>query len=352
MGGIQPTRLPEPFSPREVEILRLIKEGLTNQEIARTLFLSLDTVKWYNQQIFAKLGVNNRTRAIEQARRYGLIELQTVSSAREIPRPKHNLPSPLSSFIGRKHELAELHGLLLAEPIRLVTLAGPGGVGKTRLAIQAGWELLEDFPGGVFFVSLAATRQADLVIPAIAAVFSLHEIPGRSLADLLKETLAHKRLLLILDNFEQVLDAGPQVCELLVAAPGVKVLVTSREILRLTGEQVYSLAPLSLPQPGEAPSFQNILENETVQLFLARARAVRPDFHLDDENALTVMEICRRLDGLPLAIELAAARTRLFNPQDMLSQLDHRLRLLVNGMRDLPPASSPCAPPSNGAMPC
>jgi len=319
-----------------MEVLCLVQEGLSNQEIARALHLSLETVKWHNQQIFAKLQVRNRTQAVQKARLYGLIDLKPASSRWEPAGQKHNLPAPLDNFIGRNTELDELCSLLRDEQQHLVTLAGPGGVGKTRLAIQAGWGLRGSFPDGVFFVSLASTRETHLVIPSIAAALNLHEIPHHTLADLLKEHLRHKRLLLILDNFEQVLPAGLLVCELLVKAPGLKILVTSREILRLTGEQVYSLPPLSLPRSDGAVSTQDVQETEAVQLFASRARAVRPDFRLSDENVDAVVEICSRLDGLPLAIELAAARSRLMTPKEMLAQFDHRLRLLVGGVRDLP----------------
>ena len=173
-------------------------------------------------------------------------------------------------------------------------------------------------------------------IAAIAATFSLHESGARSLADVLHEYLAPRRLLLILDNFEHLLEAGPQVSALLEAAPEVRALVTSRAILRLSGEQVYPLAPLPVPQLQLPLSLPGIQKNEAVQLFVQRAQAVRPGLVLSRENAAAVAEICRQLEGLPLAIELAAARTRLISPHSMLAQLDHRLGLLVGGARDLP----------------
>jgi predicted ATPase/DNA-binding CsgD family transcriptional regulator len=336
MDGILPLPLVEPFSPREVEILRLLKEGLTNQEIAQELFISIKTVKWYNQQIYAKLGVNNRTRAIDQARRQGVIEAEAAAPAQEQVRLAGRLPAVLSSFIGRKAELSGLAHLLRSGPPRLVTVTGAGGVGKTSLAIQAGWKLHKDFADGVFFLPLAAIQEARLVIPTLASALGLHEISGRPPAEMLQDYLAPKRLLLILDNFEQVIEAGPQVCDLLKAAPGVKALVTSREALHLTGEQVFPLEPLSLPPSGGRLSFEEMAGSEAVQLFVGRAQGLRPDFRLTVENAPAVMEICCRLDGLPLAIELAAARIPLFTPQEMIEQLGHRLGLLVEGMRDLP----------------
>ena len=336
MGGVQPSPLVEPFSPREVEILRLIKAGMSNQDIARVLFLSIETVKWYNQQIYSKLGVNSRTQAIEKAILHGLIDLPGVLSVRDPTILASNLPATLSSFIGRKTELTELRRLLRSWSIRLLTLTGPGGVGKTSTAIQVGWKLQKDFVDGVFYFALAAIQDARLVIPTLAAAFDLHEIPGRPPAELLKKYLATKRLLLILDNFEQVIEAGPQVCDLLQAARGVKVLVTSREVLRLSGERVFTLDPLPLPVSGAIPSFQEISRSEAVQLFVARVQALQPDFRLMVSNAPIIREICSRLDGLPLAIELAAARIHLFTLQEILAQINHRLGLLVDGMRDLP----------------
>jgi predicted ATPase/class 3 adenylate cyclase len=245
----------------------------------------------------------------------------------------HNLPLQLTSFIGRESNLAGVCERLRDPEVRLLTLTGVGGTGKTRLAICAGQEMLEDYPDGVFFVNLAPVREPALVISAIAQIFSLHEIPSRPLTEVLKDFLAKKAILLILDNFEQVLEAGPDLLELLVSAPQIKMLVTSRALLRLSGEVDYPLQPLNLPA---SLSMDALVENEAILLFVERARAVSPDFHLTAENAPSVAKICRRLDGLPLAIELAAPRLRLLSPPQMLQQLQHSLDLLVGGKRDLP----------------
>jgi class 3 adenylate cyclase len=244
----------------------------------------------------------------------------------------HNLPIQLTSFIGRGNEITELCNRLRDPAVRLLTLSGVGGTGKTRLAIYVGYKLLEDYPEGVYFVNLAPVREPSLVLSAIAQVFSLHEILAMSLRDL-KEYLAKKKMLLILDNFEQVIDVGPDLLELLVAAPQIKMLVTSRILLRLSGEVDYPLKPLDLPS---SFSLENLVENEAILLFVERVRTVYPDFHLTGKNAMTVAEICRRLDGLPLAIELVAPRLRLLSPEEMLRQLSHRLDILVGGTRDLP----------------
>ena len=245
----------------------------------------------------------------------------------------HNLPLQLTSFIGREIDLASVCEQLRQPSVRLLTLTGVGGTGKTRLAMRIGQKLLEDYPDGVFFVNLAPVHEPALVISAIAQAFSLHEIPSRTLIEVLKEFLAKKVMLLILDNFEQVLEAGPEVLNLLVAAPSIKLLVTSRTLLRLTGEVDYPLQPLQSPS---SPVLEALVENEAMLLFVERARAVSPDFHLTPTNAPTVAEICRRLDGLPLAIELAAPRLRLLSPAQMLKQLQHSLDLLVGGSRDAP----------------
>ena len=246
----------------------------------------------------------------------------------------HHLPVPLTHFIGREVEIAELCDLLTRQ--RLVTIAGPGGVGKTRLALRVGEGALEDFEDGVFFVDLSAIRDADLVISAIAAMFKLHESAERALVDVVTEYLAPKHLLLILDNFEQVVEAGPRISSLLETALHVHALVTSRAILRLSGEQVYHLLPLPLPQLRLPLSLAKMLKNEAIQLFLAHAQQVQSDFRLSQVNIAAIAEICRRLDGLPLGIELAAARIRLFSPPVMLSELDHQLKVLIGGGRDLP----------------
>ena len=247
----------------------------------------------------------------------------------------HNLPVRLTSFIGRNAEITSVCRMLLGAELRLLTITGVGGTGKTSLAVQAGWELLESFRDGVFFVDLAPIKDPDLVLTTIAGTLNVHELPGKSLKAVLEEHLAQRRMLLILDNFEQVIEAGRDLIGLLKAAPQVKVIVTSRELLHISPENHFSLSPMQLPTP---LSSQEILqENEAVRLFVERARAIEPDFHLTTENGPDVAEICRRLDGLPLAIELIVPRLRLFNLQKLLGQLSNRLRLLASGWRDLPP---------------
>jgi predicted ATPase/class 3 adenylate cyclase len=247
-----------------------------------------------------------------------------------------NLPAQASTFIGREREVAALRDLLRRSEVRLVTLTGPGGTGKTRLSLQAAAELLDDFRDGVWFVNLAPISDPELVIPAIAQVLDVRETGGQPLRDLLKHFLREKQLLLLLDNFEQVVDARLQVAELLAAAPGLHVLVTSRAVLRLSGEHEYVVPTLALPDPRQLLPFEQLTDYEAVRLFIERACAVKADFAVTNVTAPAVAEICSRLDGLPLAIELAAARSKLFAPEALLARLKQRLNLLTGGARDLP----------------
>jgi predicted ATPase/class 3 adenylate cyclase len=247
----------------------------------------------------------------------------------------HNLPTQATPFLGREREVAEVVALLRSANTRLLTLTGPGGTGKTRLALQAAAELVDAFPDGVFFVPLAALRDPELVPSAIASALGLREQAGQTPAQAVREALADKRLLLVLDNVEQVAAAAPLVGELLAAAPALEVLATSRLPLRLRAEHEYPVPPLALPPTnGTAP--EHLFQYEAVRLFVERAQAVRADFALTPEIAPAVAEITRRLDGLPLAIELAAARVRLLPPAALLARLETRLPLLTGGPRDAP----------------
>ena len=247
----------------------------------------------------------------------------------------HNLPTQATPFLGREREVAEVVSLLRSSDARLVTLTGPGGTGKTRLALQVAAELLDAFPDGVFFVPLAALRDPELVPSAIASALGLRDQAGQTPAQVVRETLAGKRLLLVLDNVEQVAASAPFVGELLAAAPDLEVLATSRLPLRLRAEHEYPVTPLALPPASGTPPEQ-LLQYEAVRLFVERAQAVRAGFTLTPDIAPAVAEITRRLDGLPLAIELAAARVRLLPPAALLARLEKRLPLLTGGPRDAP----------------
>ena len=256
------------------------------------------------------------------------------------PSPELRLPIPLTPLIGREREIAQLRQLLNRPEVRLVTITGPGGVGKTSLALQVAHELSATFAGGAHFISLAAIRDLTLIIPTIAQALGLAESPDRLLFDSLKAFLRDRKILLLIDNFEQVISAAPLLAELLSAASELKLLVTSREALRLRGEREYPLAPLELSDLAlmpEQPSTEALLKYPSIALFVQRAQASRPDFQLTADNSAAVAEICARLDGLPLAIELAAARLKLLPPQAMLVRLQQSpLRLLTGGARDAP----------------
>ncbi|MCI0581496.1 MAG: adenylate/guanylate cyclase domain-containing protein [Chloroflexi bacterium] len=260
----------------------------------------------------------------------------------------NNLPTQLTSFVGREEELATACGLLSAN--RLVTLTGPGGTGKTRLSLQVAAQAVDDFPDGVFFVPLETVRDPDLVASRIAGEIGIAESGGRSGRDVLVEWLAGKRVLLVLDNFEQVVDAGPLVADLLRSVPGLKALATSRTPLHVSGEQEFPVPGLPVPPDlGGLGGYEQALQGdagaidierlstyEAVRLFIARAVAVRPGFAVTNENAPAVAAICARLQGMPLAIELAAARVKLLSPDQILGRLESQLNLLAAGARDLP----------------
>jgi predicted ATPase/class 3 adenylate cyclase len=248
----------------------------------------------------------------------------------------NNLPLQPTPLVGREREVEEVAQRLLASETRLLTLTGAGGVGKTRLALQVAADLVEEFEDGAFFVSLAALTDPQLVGSAIAAPLGIREAGNLPLEEVLREYLREKKLLLLLDNFEQVLEGAQLVGQLLSACPDLSVLATSRIPLGLYGEKEYPVPPLSLPDPKRLPSLERLTQYEAVRLFIERAKDARPDFFITKESAPAVAEICVRLDGLPLAIELAAARIKVLTPQKMLERLSDRLRLLTGGARDLP----------------
>ncbi|MDP9262749.1 MAG: serine/threonine-protein kinase, partial [Acidobacteriota bacterium] len=250
-----------------------------------------------------------------------------------------NLPAERTAFVGREEEVTLLAELLQRPDAQLVTLTGPGGIGKTRLALQAARQVAEHFSGGTYFIPLAAVQDAALVPSVIAQTLGLRESAGQLQLDTVKEHLqntARTPMLLLFDNFEHMTAAAPTMAELLTAGPGLKALITSRSPLHVYGEREFPVPALGVPNPKSAPPLEALLRYPAVRLFRQRARAVKPDFEITKDNAAAVATLCAQLDGLPLAIELAAARIKLLSPSAMQARLESRLQLLTGGARDLP----------------
>jgi predicted ATPase len=250
-----------------------------------------------------------------------------------------NLPVQRTGFVGREKEVAAAKELLLREDVRLVTVTGPGGIGKTRLAVQVASGLVEHFPGGTHFVPLSSLSDPALIASVIVQALGIREAGGQSPLERLKENLqdsSRAPRLLLLDNFEHLVQAAPTVAELLATGPNLKIMVTSRAVLHVYGEHEFPVPPLAIPDSLAILPAEFLLQYPAVALFVQRAVAVKPDFELNRENAPAVIEICSRLDGLPLAIELAAARVKVLSPSSMLTRLASRLQLLTGGARDMP----------------
>ena len=249
-----------------------------------------------------------------------------------------NLPVPRTAFIGREHEAAALRQLLDRDDVRLVTLTGPGGIGKTRLALQVAGEIEQQFPSGIGFVSLSVVRDPGLIASAIAQTVGVRETGNQSAQESLKDYVAglDQPMLLLLDNFEHLVSAAAGISELLSAGPRLKIVVTSQSPLHVYGEHEFPVPPLGLPDPKSLLPLDGLSRLPAIALFVERARAVKHDFALTHENAAAVAAVCARLDGLPLAIELAAARIKLLSPSAMLARLESCLNLLTGGARDLP----------------
>ncbi len=250
-----------------------------------------------------------------------------------------NLPTQRTGFVGRENEVAAAKELLLRQDVRVVTVTGPGGIGKTRLAVQVASGLVEHFPGGIHFIPLSSISDPGLISSAIVQAMGIREAKGQSPLQLLNQHFQDSLgapILLLLDNFEHLIEAAPMVARLLAIGPNLKILVTSRAALHVYGEHEFPVPPLALPDALAMPPIEVLAQYPAVALFVARAVAVKPDFELNQENATAVAEICARLDGLPLAIELAAARVKVLSPSSMRTRLTSRLQLLTGGARDMP----------------
>jgi predicted ATPase len=251
-----------------------------------------------------------------------------------LPPPGHAgaaLPLSLTTLVGREREVAAVSALLRQGDVRLLVLSGPGGVGKTRVALQVAADAKAALPDGVVFVSLASIHEPGLVLPTIAQAFGLRDTGTQPLRERLAAFLRAKQLLLVLDNFEQVLPAAPVIPDLLATCPGLRVLVTSRAVLRVSGEHNIRVPPLALPAPSRVTLATDVAASEAVRLFVDRAIAARDDFVLTDSNAADVVAICHRVEGLPLAIELAAARMAHLPPAALRARLDQQPALLAGG---------------------
>ena len=331
-----------PLFPQLLKRYR-VRAGLTQEGLAERSGLSTRAVSDLERGI-NRTPRNATIHLLVEALALTADEQETLEAAvRAEPSPSLTAPPgwrnnalQLTPFIGREREVDQVHNRLLEPHVRLLTLTGPGGTGKTRLALQVLEQSHEMFSDGAFFIDLAPITDADLVVRAMAHTLGVLETTGQDGFESLEQHLRERQVLLLVDNFEHVLLAAPFLSRLLGACPRVKVLATSRVVLRLAGEHQYPVPPLSLPEPQEVRSATRVQDSEAVRLFVARAQAAKPNFTITEESAAAIAEICRRLDGLPLAIELAAARVRLLSPHALLARLGDRLALLTGGPQDMP----------------
>jgi predicted ATPase/DNA-binding CsgD family transcriptional regulator len=316
----------EQLTERELAIVRLIGDGLSNQEIADTLFVELSTIKWYNTQIFGKLQVKNRKGAVKRA-----TELNLFGTAYD--RPKHNLPTDITPFIGRESDRLRLDDLLNGQDKRLITILGSGGMGKTRLSITFARDQINHFGDGVYFIPLAPLTTFQHILPTIADAIGLRFHGEKSPQQQLLDYVQSKQLLLVMDNFEHVLEGATIVTEILRRAPSVKVLATSREKLNLQGETIYAIRGMAFPD-WETP--ETVLDYDAVRLFMTGAQRTVPDFALNPEDLPYLVRISRLVGGMPLGVVLASAWVDVLTLAEIADEIGKGLDLLESEVRDVP----------------
>lgn len=315
----------EPLTEREGTVLQLVADGLSNQEIADHLTLSLHTVKTYVRHIFGKLGVSRRTQAVAVARSLGLL------ATADAPPPAQSIPTPITPLIGREEEVAEVTGLLDDPEVRLVTILGPGGVGKTRLGLEVAAQLHEQMPGDIAFVPLESVTSSEDVAPAVAAAIRFQLQGEREPEQQVLDVLRERQMLLVMDNFEHLLEAAPFLTDLLAAAPGVSILATSRERLNLRGETIFTLQGLDYPA-----ELEHLQDYSALTLFVRTARRVQPAFQPSAEDLLHVSRVCQLVEGMPLGIELAAAWLDVLTPEHLAGEIEKGVTVLQTQSRDVP----------------
>ncbi len=304
---------------------------MTNKEIAAHLELAARTAETHVERVLGKLGVSSRTRAVVEARRLGLLSSVAAADARSaVTNSSNNLPLPLTPLFGRKADFAELASMLGAH--RLVTLTGPGGVGKTQLALGMAPQLFDRYPQNVLFADLSNSSESKSLARAVARALGVQERPNRAVGDVIVRALRRRHAVLIFDNCEHVADAAAELAdEILHRCSDIRILTTSREPLGVIGEIVYRVRSLSFPNEATALSADSAMQFGAVELFVDRARAIENGFELTDDNAAAVAAICRHLDGIPLAIELAAARTSALPIESLAENLAKHFHLLSGG---------------------
>ena len=321
---------PESLTRREHEILTYLVNGLSNQEIARKLFLAEKTVRWHNTQIFSKLGVSNRKEAVEKAVTFSLLGVMSAPSA---PVPRHNLPLQPTPFVGRQRELEFIASQFNNLGTKLVTILALGGMGKTRLALAAAEHQLQLFRDGVFFVPLSTLSSPDDILMAIADHVGFNFYGSTSPRQQLLDYFRERQMLLVLDNFEHLLDGALLVADMLQVASGLRVLTTSRERLNLRGETVYALQGLDFP---DSQSLENIQDYAAVKLFILNAERVHPGFELQVDDLPDLLRICRQTARLPLGIELAAGWLDVLSLAQIAAEIQKGIDILETEMRDVP----------------